>query len=139
MFKISTKGDYGLLILAALATREKQGQKFVSLSEIAQEKHLSPRYLSQIILPLKKAGLVKSKEGTGGGYCLAKEPKEISIIEILEILEGPLAIVPCCAKKSRNCPAKQCEKGCAAKSTWQQASALLAQFLAHKTLKDITS
>lgn len=137
MFKISTKGDYGLLILAALAIKEKQGQKFVSLSEIAQEKHLSPRYLSQIILPLKKAGLVKSKEGIGGGYCLAKKPEKIKIIEILEVLEGPLAIVPCCAIKSQKCATKQCEKDCAAKSTWQQASALLAQFLANKTLKDI--
>lgn len=126
------------MILAALAAREKQGHAFVSLSEIAQEKRLSPRYLSQIILPLKKAGLVKSKEGIGGGYCLAKKPEKISIIEILQILEGPLAIVPCCAIKSQNCPTKQCEKGCATKSTWQQASMLLAQFLSNKTLKDIT-
>jgi len=133
MFKISTKGDYGLLLLSAIAEKTNAGRAFVSLNEIAKERKLSLPYLSQIILPLKEAGLVKSKEGRDGGYCLAKAPREISLMQILEALEGPVAAVRCCGDKSAECGSKS---SCNLKSTWQEANTVLVTFLGSKTLED---
>lgn len=133
MFKISTKGDYGLLLLSAIAEKMQEGRAFVSLSEVAKERKLSLPYLSQIILPLKEAGLVKSKEGRDGGYCLSKAPHEITLMQILEALEGPVASVRCCSDKGAECGSKSC---CSVKSTWQEANNMLVTFLGSKTLED---
>ncbi|MBI5412924.1 Rrf2 family transcriptional regulator [Candidatus Peregrinibacteria bacterium] len=133
MFKISTKGDYGLLLLSALAQRLNCGKKYVSLKEIAQAKNLSLSYISQIILPLKKAGLVTSKEGRDGGYSLSKPANKISIMEILEALEGPLMPTRCCSDKSAKCGN---EALCNLKFTWRAAKSMLADFLSAKTLAD---
>jgi Rrf2 family cysteine metabolism transcriptional repressor len=136
MFKISTKGDYGLLLLSALAEKMKEGREFVSLKEVAQAKKLSLPYLSQIVIPLKEARLVKSKEGREGGYALARPAREISIMEILEVLEGPVAPVRCCDKKKGKCGS---EPYCQVKFTWQSAKSMLVYFLKTKTLEDTIS
>lgn len=133
MFKISTKGDYGLLLLTALAEKTSAGRKFVSLKEIADEKKLSLPYISRIIIPLKDAGLVESKEGRDGGYRLSKSPEKITIMEILELLEGPVAPVRCCEKKTAKCGS---ETFCNVKHTWLAAKILLAKFLRNTTLAD---
>lgn len=133
MFKISTKGDYGLLLLSALAEKTKEGREFVSLKEVAEAKKLSISYLSQIIIPLKEAGLVKSKEGRDGGYALARPAREITVMEILETLEGPVTPVRCCGNEKAKCGS---EPMCNVKFTWQSAKALLIHFLRTKTLED---
>lgn len=138
MFKISTKGDYGLLLLASLAEAQIKGKRFVSLQEIADAKKLSTRYLSQIITPLKRAGLVHSREGKLGGYALAKKPSEITVMEILEVLEGPLSPVRCCDARIKRIRGKcGSENFCQIKGLWMQAKFMLAKFLHEKTLKDI--
>lgn len=138
MFKISTKGDYGLLLLAELAQAQIKGKKFVSLQEIADAKKLSTRYLSQIITPLKRAGLVKSREGKFGGYTLAKKPSEITVMKILEVLEGPLSPVKCCDARIKRIHGKcGSENFCQIKGLWMQAKFMLAKFLHEKTLKDL--
>lgn len=133
MFKVSTKGDYGLLLLSALAEKMREGKKFVALKEIAEAKKLSLSYLSQIIIPLKEAGLVTSKEGREGGYCLSRAAREITIMEILETLEGPVSPVRCCEDKGVKC---ESESSCNVKFTWQDAKSMLIQFLGSKTLED---
>lgn len=133
MFKISTKGDYGLLLLSALAEKTKEGREFVSLKEVAEAKKLSISYLSQIIIPLKEAGLVKSKEGRDGGYALARPAREITVMEILETLEGPVTPVRCCGNEKAKCGS---EPTCNVKFTWQSAKSLLIHFLRTKTLED---
>lgn len=135
MFKVSTKGDYGLLLMTALAEHfVKNGMALVSLKMIAEEKNLSLSYISQLILPLKNAGLVLSKEGLGGGYLLAKHPSEISLLEILEALEGKIAPVKCTSAKLEKC---QCENSCNAKSAWHDAISLLAHHLESRKLFDL--
>lgn len=133
MFKISTKGDYGLLLLSALAEKYVKGDSFVALNEIAKQKHLSLSYISQIILPLKNAGLVMSKEGKNGGYRLTREPNKITMMEILEVLEGPVSPVRCCGNEKGKCGS---EPYCSSKFTWQDAKNLLIYFLKNKTLAD---
>jgi Rrf2 family protein len=95
MIKLSTKGRYGTRLMLALAKAYTEGKKSVILKDVAEEEGISLRYLEQIIIPLKHANLVKSIRGAGGGYALARKPAEIKLIDILESLEGPCALVDC--------------------------------------------
>lgn len=100
MFTISTKGDYGMLFMVELAKEYKKG--LVSLSDFAKRKKISSSYLHQIVMPLTNAGLILSKEGITGGYSLKAAPSKISVLTIIEILEGPLQITGCAG--TNKCP-----------------------------------
>ena len=91
--KLSTKGRYGLRALLDLAVH--QGNGTVSIQSIAARQNISERYLEQLIAKLKKAGLVSSIRGAGGGYRLAKDAEDISVGDILRALEGSLDAVEC--------------------------------------------
>ena len=91
--KLSTKGRYGLRALIDLARHE--GGAPVSITSISARQDISERYLEQLMSMLKKAGLVTSVRGAGGGYILAKDMKEISVGDILRALEGSLEPVEC--------------------------------------------
>jgi Rrf2 family transcriptional regulator, cysteine metabolism repressor len=86
--KISTKGRYGIKAMLDLALQHGTGS--TPLKYISERQGVSEPYLEQIIAALKKAGLVSSIRGVQGGYQLAKAPEEISIGEIIAVLEGPL-------------------------------------------------
>ncbi len=88
--KISTKGRYGLRAIINLAGKKRVP---VLLKDIAKEENLSEKYLEAIFALLKKANIVKATRGQKGGYSLARKPESITIIEILEALEGSLLIV----------------------------------------------
>jgi len=89
--KISTKGRYGLRALVNLAYHSANGH--VSLAQIADREKISLNYLEQVFSALRKAGLINSVKGAQGGYILAKAPKEITVGEILRVLEGEFSIV----------------------------------------------
>lgn len=89
--KISTKGRYGLMLLADLASHE--GHQPISLKSIAERQGLSEHYLEQLIAPLRNAGIVKSIRGAYGGYVLNKSKTEISVKDIMDTLEGPVQLV----------------------------------------------
>jgi len=91
--KISRKGDYGLLLMKALAQVDEG--RFVSLKELAKEKKLPYKFLSQVAGELKAAGILESKEGVGGGYRLARVPEKILVREVLDALEGPMVAEEC--------------------------------------------
>ncbi len=86
--KISTKGRYGLTIMIALAKNE--GERPLSLRQIAADHDLSEAYLEQIVSPLRNTGLVKSVRGAYGGYKLAKPSEEITAGDVIRVLEGPI-------------------------------------------------
>lgn len=86
--KISTKGKYGIKALLDLALQHGGGS--TPLKDISERQAISEPYLEQIIAAFKKAGLVSSIRGVQGGYHLAKAPEDISIAEIITVLEGPL-------------------------------------------------
>lgn len=92
--KLSTKGRYGLRALIDLAVHSG-GDTPVSITSISDRQDLSERYLEQLMAMLKKAGLVRSVRGAGGGYVLAREAKEISVGDVLRALEGKLDPVDC--------------------------------------------
>jgi Rrf2 family protein len=79
--------------MVRLARNYNQG--FLSTAIIAQDENISKKFLEQILLELKRAKLVNSKQGTMGGYYLLKSPDEISLADIYRIFEGPIALTPC--------------------------------------------
>ena len=100
MLSLSKKTDYGLLLLTLLA--KTSSSRFTSIKSIAKGYDLPYKYLSQIALNLKDAGLLKSKEGTTGGYQLKLSPKKLMVSQIIEALEGELTI-SCGSSRSCAC------------------------------------
>lgn len=114
--KITTKGRYGLRALIDLAQYSEIEP--VSISSIANRQGISERYLEQLMTMLKRAGLIKSIRGAGGGYVLAKELTEISVGDVLRVLEGNLEPVECTAfSQDDTCAAAG---GCVTKYVWQR-------------------
>jgi Rrf2 family cysteine metabolism transcriptional repressor len=89
--KLSTKGRYGVTLMIDLGMFHGEGP--VSLKSVAERQSLSEHYLEQLIAPLRNAGLVRSIRGAYGGYVLAKAPHEITVGDIIRVLEGPITIV----------------------------------------------
>ena len=103
---LSIKTRYGLKALAHLASQEDKQP--VQISEIAQAENISQNFLESILLSLRKSGFLGSKKGKGGGYYLIKDPKEVLMTDVMRILEGPIAMVPCVSlnfyEKCADCP-----------------------------------
>lgn len=131
MLSASKKIDYGILLMASLP--ELGSDQFRSLQDIADEKHLSAGYLSQLMMPLKKNGLVQSREGIHGGYQLSRSRKEISLSDIYTALEGPLALTNC-LNEDKSCV---CDRQCPTKVIWSDLQGLMSDYLSKKNLEDI--
>ena len=107
--RLSTRGRYGTRLMVDLAQHYADGP--VPLAEIAKRQDLSAKYLEQLIILLKGNGLIRSTRGRRGGYMLARKPEEINLGEIIETLEGRLAIVDCVIEpelcdRSPECPTR---------------------------------
>jgi len=94
--RLSKRGEYGLRAMIVLATPDSEGKiPVVQIREIAEREQMPAKFLEQILLALRNAGLLHSKMGVGGGYHLARPPSEISLGQIVRVLDGPLAPVKC--------------------------------------------
>ncbi len=107
--------------------------KVHSLKEISKKEKISFDYLEKIACKLKKAGLIKSKKGSQGGYFLGRLPRKIKIGEIIRILEGEAGLVECTGKQG-SCPLK---KSCSAKKFWIKLQNSLNSALDSLTLADL--
>ena len=92
MFQLSKKADYGLIALKHLA---QHSEASVSAREIASEYRIPAELLAKILQRLARKGLLLSQQGTRGGYVLARDPSKISIVDVIEALDGPIGITPC--------------------------------------------
>lgn len=121
--KLSTKGRYGLRALIDLALYS--GEEAVSIQSIATRQQISDSYLEQLMGKMKKAGLVKSLRGAGGGYQLARPVDEISVGDILRALEGNLDAVTCPANENTG----SCEGAdlCVTRYVWQRINDSITQ------------
>lgn len=103
---LSKKTKYGLKALTYLASQEENIP--VQIAEIAQHENISQKFLESILLSLRKTGFLGSKKGKGGGYYLIKDAQEILMTDVMRILEGPIALVPCVSlnfyEKCDDCP-----------------------------------
>ncbi|MCE2614163.1 Rrf2 family transcriptional regulator [Flavobacteriaceae bacterium D16] len=109
---LSKKTKYGIKALAFLASKEDREP--IQIIEIARHENISRKFLESILLTLRKAGILGSKKGKGGGYYLFKAPEEIPMTAVMRVLEGPIAMIPCVSlnfyEKCDDCPD---EHGCA--------------------------
>jgi len=101
--RLSRKCDYALRALILMASRDGDG--YQSLAPIAEEEDIPLRYLEQVFLHLKNAGVLSSKSGPNGGYRLRRPPSEISLVEIVRIIDGPVAPARCVSQTAyEKCP-----------------------------------
>lgn len=94
---ITKKSKYAIKALVYLAKLESK--KPVLIEEISTSEKIPKKFLEAILLDLRKAGILGSKKGKGGGYYLMKSPEEINMAEVLRLFDGPIALVPCVAHK----------------------------------------
>ena len=129
--KLSTKGKYGLKAMFELAL-SSNGEP-VSLKYIAKQQGISDQYLEQIFSILKKAGLVKSVRGAQGGYYISKEASEITVADILKVLEGDMAFTECLLDKDL------CENfdSCATKYVWAKIKESIEEVTNSISLQDM--
>jgi Rrf2 family protein len=90
---MSKKCKYAIKALMRLAKNFNQGH--LQTADIAQKENIPKKFLEQILLDLKHAEIVSSKQGSGGGYFLIKDPKDVSIAEIYRLFDGAIALLPC--------------------------------------------
>ena len=91
--KLSTRSRYGVRLMTRLAMNHAKGA--VLMKDISRLEGISEKYLGQIIIPLRGAGLVTGRRGAGGGYTLNRKPSDITVRDIVEVLEGDISLVPC--------------------------------------------
>lgn len=129
--RISTRARYGLRLMLDLALKHGKGPIF--LKEVSRSQEISEKYLGQIIMPLKAAGLVKSYRGAHGGYTLQRDPEKITVREIVATLEGDLKLVECVANPS------SCKRYsiCVTQQVWCQVAKAVSETLEAITLAQL--
>jgi Rrf2 family protein len=90
---LSQKARYALHALIVLA--EHVGEEPMQIADVAEEARVPRKFLEQILLDLKKRGIVRSQRGRAGGYLLGKPAKEVSFADVIRVIDGPLALAPC--------------------------------------------
>jgi len=107
---LSKKSQYALKALSYLTEKYNQGP--VLISEIAKKKKIPLKFLENILLELKKMGVLGSKKGKGGGYFLHKDPLKVRVADIIREVNGPIAMLPCVSlyfyARCKNCDEKSC-------------------------------
>ena len=112
--KITYKGDYALKAILDLSYNYKEGI-VVPLADISKRQDIPEKYLEQIMLVLKRAGYVSSKRGIGGGFYLQKSPKELTLGEIIRVIEGSIEPIACGIENYDCCGE---EEKCAFREVW---------------------
>src|SRR5678815_1953586 len=107
---LSNKAQYAFRALTYLVDKYDQGP--VLISDIARKKKIPLKFLENILLELKKAGILESKKGKGGGYYIKQDPAKTSIASVVRIVNGPIAMLPCVSlyfyQRCKNCDEKNC-------------------------------
>jgi len=130
---LSQKARYALHALIVLA--EKGGGEPMMIADIAEEAGVPRKFLEQILLGLKKRGIVQSMRGRAGGYLLGRNPKEISFADIIRETDGPLALSPCVSATAyHRCPDCEDEATCAIRKVLLAARDATADVLESRTL-----
>lgn len=107
---LSKKTQYAFKALEYLTAKYKDGP--VLISEIAKKKRIPLKFLENILLELKKADILDSKKGKGGGYFLKKSPEKVKVATIIRLVNGPISMLPCVSlyfyERCKNCDENQC-------------------------------
>jgi len=136
--RISAKSEYGVRAMVALARRHGAGP--VPLSLVAEQERISSDFLEQLMLNLRRRGLVRSVRGIHGGYLLAQTPAEISVGDVMRAVEGPVVNMPCLDHSAAADPC--CSMGmhvaeCATRDVWALLQDKINQTLDAISLADL--
>jgi Rrf2 family protein len=135
---LSRKSKYGLKALLVLAREAGEGP--VLVSELARRDAIPKKFLEAILLELKHHGVVQSKKGKGGGYFLRRKPAEVTFGEVIRVLEGPLAMVPCVSETAyMKCAECVDERTCGVRLAMKAVRDATAEILDHTTLADVNA
>ena len=132
---ISRKAKYALRALLALARAERD--ESLMISDIAEKHAIPKKFLEQILLDLKRHGLVQSRRGQFGGYMLLKAPKDITFGRVLRLIDGPIAPLPCLSKMAyRKCADCGSEASCEVRRVFADVATSTRQVLDNVTIAD---
>lgn len=134
---LSKKTQYALKALTFMAERKKNVP--ILIAEIAQKKKIPLKFLENILLQLKKDGLLESKKGKGGGYFYKVDPKKITLAHVMRLVEGPIALLPCVSlnfyQECKDCD----EKKCGLNRVMKQVRDNTLLILENRTIYDLTA
>ena len=135
---LTRKSKYGIKAMLLLAEAADRGP--ILISELAEKQRLPKKFLEAILLELKRHGLLHSKKGKGGGYLLGRPPSEITVGQIIRVLEGPLALTPCVSQTAyRRCEECIDEKTCGVRLAMKEVRDSTAQILDNTTLAGLNA
>jgi len=131
LMQVPRRVDYGLRAIIYLARQDSE--KCCSIAEISTQQSIPKKFLEKIIQDLMRTGLIRSKRGSCGGYALARLPEEISIHDVIEAIEGPIAVNTCMDKEA--C----CDQlsRCAMVSVWSEIQRKVTDVFTQTTLADL--
>ncbi|MBI1921039.1 MAG: Rrf2 family transcriptional regulator [Geobacter sp.] len=133
---ISKKTKYALKALIYLAQEYDKGP--ILIADLAKEERIPKKFLELILLALKNNGILQSKKGKGGGYFLGKPPRKVSMGQVIRILEGPLAPVPCVSETAyAHCDECDDEATCGIRMVMKDVRDAMANILDNTTLADV--
>jgi Rrf2 family transcriptional regulator, cysteine metabolism repressor len=133
--KISTKGEYGLRAMIELAIY--YGQGYLQSADIAEARDIPENYLYQLLITLRKAGLIQSRRGPQGGHMLARTPDRITVSEVIMALEGPIEPTVCTQEGViTGCPFLET---CAMREVWEQVTEATHRILMDTTIADLVA
>ncbi|MGR3303598.1 MAG: RrF2 family transcriptional regulator [Candidatus Scalindua sp.] len=136
--KLSSKTEYAILALLELGQRYDKG--FVLSREIASSRDIPESFIERILLTLKNGGVIVSVRGANGGHCLARDPGEISVREIIELFEGSLAPIDCVNERISSLSACcSIEASCVLKDLWQKMYDSMLASIENTTIKDLVT
>lgn len=130
--KISAKARYALRALLDIAAADAGGSPRTGAA-IAAAQQISEKFLSRIVIPLRVNGILRSVRGNVGGFRLARRPEDITLLEVVEAVQGPVALLDCLMPE-RNCPRRN---GCLARRVWEDVNASFRRTLSSVTLAAI--
>lgn len=104
---ISSKTKYAIKALIELAEERRRGGSSLRIEEIAQRADAPKRFLEHILIDIRRSGIITSRRGRDGGYLLIKPPESVSIGEVLRLIDGPIAPLPCLSRKAYH-PCEDC-------------------------------
>ncbi|MBI1794551.1 MAG: Rrf2 family transcriptional regulator [Chloroflexi bacterium] len=138
--RLSKRGEYGLraMIILAGPSAPNASLPVVQIKEISQREQISAKFLEQILLTLKNAGMLHSKMGVGGGYYLARPASEITLGQIFRVLDGPVAPIKCVSQMAYEpcgCPDEQT---CGLRLVMGDVRNAIADILDNTSLADVT-
>jgi Rrf2 family protein len=131
--RVSKKAGYALRALAVMA--RKGGSS--SIHELSKRERIPVKFLEQILLTLRHAGILSSKRGVGGGYSLARPASEISILDIVQALDGPVSPLPCTTSRPTEACTCPDPRACPARALMTEFRAELIGWLGKRTLDDL--